>query len=178
MATYKALSPAAEVNGRTVLSVLEVMPLRRLAEEILLRNKIGHPKPERWYPQQAWLDFFKEIESQVGTDILFSMGMQIPAHATFPPSIDSIRKALASIDIAYHINHRNGEIGHYRFIQAGPRAAQIICNNPYPCDFDRGIITTMATMFKPKDSPGVKITHAADSCRKKGADICTYNITW
>lgn len=178
MATYKAFSPAAEINGQTILATLNSILLRNMALEALCMNGIDDPKPNQWYPQQAWLNAFRHIEQQVGSGALFQIGTQIPANATFPPSIDSITKALASIDIAYHINHRNGEIGCYKFVSTGPRAAQIICNNPYPCDLDRGIITSMATLFKPKGSEGIKVVHNPGACRQKGADICAYTITW
>lgn len=51
------------------------------------------------------------------------------------------------------MNHRNGEIGYYKLISINLKANTAImnCKNPYPCNFDRGIITTMARKFRPLD---------------------------
>ena len=76
------------------------------------------------------------------------------------------------------MNHRGGEIGHYNHKSYGPNKATIECANPYPCDFDRGIIEAMATRFKPNGAI-VKVQHdASKPCRKNGADSCTYQVSW
>ena len=55
---------------------------------------------------------------------------------------------------------------------------RVLCSNPYPCEFDFGIVEHTARMFAPKGV--VTSVHHDDSqpCRKKGADSCTYRITW
>ena len=55
----------------------------------------------------------------------------------------------------------------------------MICKNPYPCDFDKGIIKAVAKKFKPKDSVNIIVEHDESApCRKKGADSCTYLVSW
>ena len=54
--------------------------------------------------------------------------------------------------MAYHMNHRNGIIGDYKFEKTSDTSAKIICTNPYPDEFDKGIITTMARRFAPEKS--------------------------
>jgi hypothetical protein len=94
------------------------------------------------------------------------------------------------VDVAYHINHRkNGVplfdmnrgtmsegIGHYGYERiAGKNKIVSLCKNPYPCAFDHGILTAMARKF----APAAKVTHDdSKECRSKGADSCTYVITW
>lgn len=69
-------------------------------------------------------------------------------------------------------------IGHYVFSKPGDREAKMVCQNPYPCDFDRGIIEGMARKFRPTGST-VQIAHNdAAPCRKKGAQSCEYIIKW
>jgi hypothetical protein len=110
---------------------------------------------------------------------LFNIGVKIPEIAKLPPDNGNIEKALGAIDVAYHMNHRKGEIGHYGFQMSGPRSATMLCRNPYSCDFDRGIMESMARRFKPTESVLVKVRHDDHaSCRKKGADSCTYHVTW
>ena len=70
-------------------------------------------------------------------------------------------------------------IGHYGYEKAGETSAVMTCGNPYPCDFDRGIIDAMARAFKPADSLFIKVRHDdTQPCRKNGADACTYRVQW
>ncbi|MEN8904960.1 MAG: hypothetical protein ABF289_03275 [Clostridiales bacterium] len=179
MAQFVALKTGVEVNGETVLSIVNGVGIfKKQALEILKRNGIENPKAGEWHSQQSWLNAFKEISEKIGSKSLFSIGKAIPENANFPPNIDTIQKALTSIDMAYHMNHRNGDIGNYKFVEVNENEAKIICDNPYPCDFDRGIIESMAKKFKPEDSIMTFVEHENGSCRKNGEDSCTYIITW
>lgn len=194
MAQFKSINPNVEVNGQTVLSIADGMGAgKRMGLKILSENNIDDPKPKNWYSQQDWLNAFKQISEKIGYNTLFLIGKSIPENAEFPPDIDSIEKALAAIDVAYHMNHRlNGKqlfnpqsgqmqegIGHYNFKKISENKAEIICDNPYPCDFDRGIIAAMARRFKPSDSVQVAVNHDdSKGCRNKGDNSCCYIITW
>ncbi len=194
MAQFITFDSSVNVNGETILSVVDGMgQTKNRAIEILKKNGIDNPEPGKWYSQQAWLDSFKEISEELGAFTLFSIGKKIPENAQFPPEIDDIEKALAAIDVAFHMNHsingkplfdpNNGQmdegIGHYGFEKSGDKEASMECNNPYPCDFDRGIIESMAQRFKPEDSSIVMVKHDdSKPCRKKGDDSCTYNVKW
>jgi len=179
MAQFKAFSEAVEVNGETVLSVVDGMgTMKTVANQILTEAGIKDPTPGQWYKQTAWLKAFKAISEKVGTNTLSVIGQKIPENAKFPPAIDNVEKALGAIDVAYHMNHRGGEIGHYAFTPTGPDAGTLVCNNPYPCDFDRGIITAMAKRFAPS-AVKVRVTHDdSKPCRKQGAESCTYTVSW
>jgi hypothetical protein len=179
MAQFKAMAPGVEVNGETVLSVVAGMGVfAEKGKTILSKAGIQNPMPGMWYPQQAWLDAFRIIAETVGPKTLTTIGSKIPESAKFPPSIDSIEKALAAIDMAYHMNHRKGEIGKYGFELAGPTSAIMVCKNPYPCEFDLGIILSMARRFKPVGSMPTVDHVAGKPCRKQGADSCTYKVAW
>jgi hypothetical protein len=180
MAQFVGFAEGVEVNGETVYAIVDGMgAFKAEAIEILARNGIHDPRPGTWHLQQSWLDSFREIAESLGDGTLLAIGRKIPENAKFPPRINTIEKGLMSIDVAYHINHRRGEIGHYQFWSSGPRSAKIVCHNPYPCAFDRGIIDAMAQRFKPADSKLVTVEHDdACPCRKKGADSCTYTVAW
>ncbi len=106
------------------------------------------------------------------------IGHKIPETAIWPPEVNTIEQALASIDVAYHMNHRNGDIGHYTFIKTGERSGKMTCGNPYPCDFDFGIIEGTGKKFAP-DKTFLRVQHDnSQPCRKADADSCTYLITW
>jgi hypothetical protein len=175
-----------------VRSVLEGMgSAKALGTRFLTKVGIGEPKAGQWYQQQKWLDAFKEIAGEIGPNTLFQIGLAIPRNAVFPPEIDTIQKALSAIDIAYHMNHRldgkvlfdgakMGEgIGHYTCTpNANGRSAVVVCANPYPCDFDKGIIEAMARRFKPATSMSVSMRHDDGGCRKNGNNACTWHVSW
>jgi hypothetical protein len=179
MAQFQAFSPQVMVNGQTVLSVISGMgAFKETAAQILQRNGIPNPAAAAWYPQQAWLNAFREIAQTIGSSTLHQIGLSIPRNAKFPPGVNTIDKALESIDVAYHLNHRGGEIGHYSFAKTGPKGAIMICKNPYPCDFDRGLVEAVANQFKPAGSI-VRIQHdSTKPCRAKQGDSCTYVVSW
>jgi hypothetical protein len=192
MTQYVAIDPEMEVNGETVRAIVNGMDDKRLAYEILEKNGIKDPQPGKWYSQQSWLDAFREIGENVGDDALKKIGNAIPHNAQWPPDVDDVDKALASIDVAYHMNHRKdgvvlfnpetGEmkegIGHYGWDQTGEKEGRMRCDNPYPCPFDLGIIEAAAEKFA-KEKACVQVIHEEGECRnmEKG-DCCTYIIKW
>lgn len=179
MSQYVAFDSNVEVNGETVLTTVNSFPevMRGFAMKILKSHGIDNPKPGEWYSQKAWLSSFKEISEKFGVNTLFEIGKQIPANAKFPPEIDNIEKGLAAIDVAYHMNHRNGDIGFYKMVEhiTAKRTLIMHCKNPYPCDFDRGIITTMGRKFEAGTE--VKLDTSNPS-RKDGADDSWYIVTY
>lgn len=162
-----------------VVYALEIGQDTRL--EILAKHGIIEPRGDAWYPQKAWLDAFQEIAEEIGNHTLFSIGKAIPEHAELPPQIDTLEKALMAIDMGYHLNHRGGEIGHYTLTSFDPESqtAVMVCNNPYPSEFDRGIITAFLRRFRPADSlKSDVILDYNQPTRLKGADSCTYKLAW
>lgn len=194
MAQFVAFNSEVDVNGETVLAIVDGMgSFKERAFSILKESGIDKPKPGAWYRQQFWLDAFKKISDAIGAYTLFNIGKKIPENANFPPEIDNIEKALSGIDIAYHMNHSIGKeamfnpangvmkegIGHYGYEKKDDRTVIMMCNNPYPCDFDRGIIESMANKFKPQGVSMIIVSHDdTKPCRKKGADSCTYIVKW
>ena len=179
MAVFKAYEPTVEVNGETVLSIVDGMgAFKERALKTLAACGIPNPVPGLWYPQQSWLDAFRIISDTIGPNTLRSIGLKIPENARFPPQIDTIDKALAAIDVAYHMNHRKGEIGHYTFERTGDSSARMLCANPYPCDFDRGIIEAMARKFAPKGRAPAVVHDDNAPCRKTGGESCSYEVRW
>ena len=62
MTQFKACAPSVEVNGETVLSVVEGMGIfKDSAYKVLEENGIKDPAPGKWYSQQAWLNSYKKI---------------------------------------------------------------------------------------------------------------------
>ena len=182
MAQYVPFDPDVEVNGQTILAFVNAVPAYKVTMVgILAKHELPDVQPEGWFSQKKWLNAFKEIGEKYGANTLFAIGKVIPENAVFPPEIQSLKDALASIDIAYHMNHRNGEIGYYKLMEFNERGRKAImeCKNPYPSHFDRGIIMTMARKFMPNYSSIIKVElDESKPSRLNGADSCTYNVSW
>jgi len=179
MAQYKEFEENVEVNGETVLSTINSFPdfMRNTAIEMLKSKGISDPQAGKWYSQKAWLESFKEISEDYGSHTLFAIGKSIPENANFPPEIDTLEKALDSLDIAYRMNHRNGDIGYYKMVSHDIDKKEILiqCKNPYPCDFDRGIITSISRKFE----LAVKVELDPNKpSRKDGADDSWYIVSY
>lgn len=178
MAQFVAFEKGIEVNGQTILSIINTLAD---GKEILNAHGIKNPEAGKWYPQQAWLDTFKAISKEIGEQTLFSIGTAVPENALFPSDVDNLEKGLKSIDLAYRMNHRGGEIGTYRLIRFNEKArkAVMICQNPYPSEFDRGIISSMLRKFKPASSSNYEVNlDTTKGSRINGEHSCTYNISW
>jgi hypothetical protein len=180
MAQFKAFDTKVEVVGEGVFSLLAALSWNQtLAKEILARHGIINPQAGKWYPQQAILDTYREIAETMGVHTLYQIGAKIPENAIFPAEIDSVEKALASLDIGYHLNHRGGEIGYYRLDKMESNRAVLVCYNPYPCDFDQGIIVGTVRRFAGGTTVLVNERHdESKGCRKLGGASCTYIVEW
>lgn len=169
-----------------------------LAYKILLDEGLGTTdrtgvvkfEPGAWYPLERWLHALERIGNEFGHLLLYQSGMTTPKNAVFPPTVTDIHSGLRCVDLAYHMNHATGGesmfnpgtgqmlegIGHYGYSQAmNKNLITIDSTTPYPCDFDRGIITAMAQRFQPLAT----LTHdTSKPCRKNGGASCAYHVTW
>ncbi len=193
------LDSGLEINGHDAVS--NVIPafrlIPRLAYRIFARHELGTldgsgqfvPDPRPWWPMVNYLRALFEISEAVGPAKTVTIGKRIPQSAALPPSIHDIHSVFASIDVAYHLNHRkNGKlmfdtatgrmtegIGHYLYQpHEGENRMTVVCETPYPCDIDRGILLGFALRFEPQ----AFVEHAPETCRKRGSASCAYVIGW
>jgi len=183
MPEFTAFSPNVKVNRQTILALVNGMGsigiFKKMALDALKTNGIELLKSQEWYPQQAWLNTFNYIAKEMGPQTLFQIGKKVPENAKFPPHIKSLEEALNSIDVTHHLNHKDGEIGHYDSMFVNDSKAVIISNNPYPCEFDRGIIEGICHKFKTKNTAFFVVEHDdKQPCRRNGAYSCTYFVSW
>jgi len=175
MSEYLAFEPQVEVLGAAIMSVSAGLGDRAIP--ILEKHNLYPLHRDQWYKQQDWLDAFKELSRRSMLDLL-AIGMKIPDEAAWPPDVNDVHSALASVDIAYHMNHRNGEIGHYEYHKIGEYNGIMVCNNPYPSDFDQGIVYGTARKFCSNPASVRVMLDNKEPSRKQGAESCTYTIRW
>lgn len=123
------------------------------------------------------MNTFEAIADELEPHILDRLGEQIPHVAEWPAEIAGVEAGLAAIDEAYQLNHRGGEIGFYRFEPIDDQTGRMICENPYPCPFDRGLVRATARRYAPVEA-FVFVEEVGDDCRRDGADRCTYEVSW
>jgi hypothetical protein len=193
---YRAFAPDIEILGTALMATFGGFgPLRAIFERMMCREGLvdcavpgASIQMDAWYAQQAWLDALNEIDQQFGTEVLFNIGAEIPNNAVFPALAVDVHTAVASIDVAYHLNHRRAGrimydaktqqmlegIGHYGCERLGDTHILSTCMTPYPCEFDLGIVVTMARRFEPRTI----VEHVGTECRRHGAQACTYSLRW
>ncbi|MCE9669334.1 hypothetical protein LY474_16100 [Myxococcus stipitatus] len=186
------------VTGASVYSIVEAIQSFSVLVNALLDVMKVPPRADgtrtidqtQWYPIEDYLQAYKKIDTLLGGRGLEKVGSMIPKNAVFPPNVTDIHSALASIDVAFHMNHRkNGKemfnpatgemmegIGHYTYKAVpGKNEGFMVSANPYPCRFDLGLVRGMAQRF----APIATVTHDLEhGCRQKGGGSCTYVITW
>jgi hypothetical protein len=182
MAEYVPFSSNVEVLGQTVLSCVNALPsYQNVMEQVLTKHGLIDIAPDKWYSQERWLNAFRDIGKRYGPHTLFLIGKAIPTNAKFPPNINNLESGLNSIDVAYKMNHRNGEIGYYKLLELNHEQKRAImeCRNPYPSFFDMGIILSIARKFKSNPSDIVEIARdETKSSRLTGGMSCRYILKW
>jgi len=194
MAQFIPFAPNVEALGASILAFQEALPTpdsRKRVIDFLEKNGIKKVDSEKYYPQKTFLKTLEMVSQLLGPSSTFLIGKLVPEKAIFPPQIDTLEKALNSIDVAYGMNHRypkeqgdkDKNIGYYKLISfdSVKKNAVMECKNPYASEFDRGIISAMLRKFKPKDA-SMKYDVVLDTTKKptrlSGGDSDFFNIYW
>jgi hypothetical protein len=199
MRQFEVVEKGIECSAACFQAIVEGFgPFKSSISRLLLAEGIGKKGPDGmvafdedgWYPLEKELGAWKRTLDEVGYGTLFASGRRIPRHAVLPPTINDLESSLRSMDVAYHLNHRkHGElmfdivsgrmlegIGHYEVVRAGnERRILVTAPGPYPCDYNRGIVTGFAERFEPKARVVQDMTKPD---LKQGAESSSYIVTW
>ncbi|HXK18365.1 MAG TPA: hypothetical protein VNG33_11210 [Polyangiaceae bacterium] len=190
------IDPGIEVGGGSIGSIIDAFQqypsivTKYLVQSGLLTGKQSQIDRAAWYPLDKWLSVYHSIAKDVGLNSLYTIGKKVPEYVELPPQVTDIRSLFSTLNIAYHLTHRkNGVvmfdpstgkmldgIGNVTCDFAGDeRKLTLKFENPYPCEFDRGLIHAFAMRFE----PAARVVHDSNApCRKKGASSCTYVVSW
>jgi hypothetical protein len=187
--------PGIEVGGVSIAAVVDAFQqypsiVTKYLVQYGLGTKQGTIDRSAWYSLDKWLAVYNAIAKEVGINSLYAIGKKVPENIELPPHVTDIRSMFGSLNIAYLLNHRkNGEL---MFDMATGKmldgAGKVTCDfvegeqkltlkfeNPYPCEFDRGLIHAFAMRFE----SAARVMHDNSApCRKKGASSCTYMVSW
>ncbi|MCP3145351.1 hypothetical protein [Pyxidicoccus xibeiensis] len=192
-------APGITVSGTSARAVIEaVKSFSVLVAELLQVLKVETRDASgalvidanAWYPVEHYLEAYKKIDTLLGGRGLEKIGTLVPKNAVLPPGLSDAHSVLAGTDIAFHMNHcRDGTpmfdpatgqmlegIGHYAYRPVeGKKEVHMVCDTPYPCRFDQGLLKGFAQRFEPT---ATLVHDLSTGCRAKGGASCTYIITW
>jgi hypothetical protein len=180
MQEFECYDSAIQTGGGVIDAFLSAFGSYKSRGEKVICRHLGiervDPRPEAFYPVTKFLGAMAELQEQFGAGFMRKIGAFIFEKAVFPPGIDSAEKGLSVVNQAYYMNHRNadGKIGGYHW-QAGAAGGTMLCDNPYPCAFDMGILETIARRFE----PAAAVMHEPNEpCRHEGGEHCSYSVRW
>lgn len=137
-----------EAHGSSVQNIVEGCGVfQRRVKTMLAERGITDIDPNNWYDLEVVLSVTDELANSVGPNVLVEIGKYVPKNAQFPPEIDSFDKALMTLNVAYQMNHRNGNIGEYKVNQEDAKTFKVIANTPYPSKFNLGLLRGLARKF-------------------------------
>jgi len=168
-----------EVFGKAVKSILAgMMAIQSRAERMLAANGINPLIEDQWYPIEGVLKTFSDVQRQIGPHTVRSIGRKCIGVAEMPV-FRTLDDALRGLGAAYMMNHRGDtNIGGYHYSAETARRGRMTCDNPYPCEFDEGLIDAVLERFRPSDAFIIRFDHDPGTCRTRGDKHCTYNIAW
>lgn len=180
MAAHVEISQV-EVKGEAIQAIVQAMALiQKRALKILAEHGMSPLESETWYPMAQLVEVTRRIQTEIGPNTMRAVGRKLNENIIpFPPHVRSLEDAMRFVNLSYQTFHRGrGRIGGYQYESLGERKGRMTCDDPYPCDFDRGALEALGERFRPQDSLWVRVEHQAQGCREQGAHACIYDITW
>jgi hypothetical protein len=174
MRVFEAPSPNAQARGAAIQSIVEGVPsvFEDKARRILAKNGIEEIAVDEWYSMQSYLDAYETVVDEVGDQTLQNIGATTPETAEWPPGVETPFEALSSIDDAYQLNHRGGDVGHYEAERIDETTARVECHTPYHSRYEQALVKSTAALF----ADGLVSIREVDS--SNGGARCTFEVSW
>ena len=166
---------SVKIIGQTINSIKKAFVREKFATKFIVDAVGEHVEEDKFYPAEGFLKALDNIGSKMDVAVLQKIGTKIIESAQWPPGVDNLTAGLQSISVAYKMNHQPNDvaiIGDYEYNKIGENEFTITATNPYPCDFDLGIVRGVAKTFE----SGVFVRHLEGSCRKRGNSKCVYQV--
>jgi len=179
MDKFTAFDTEAEVMGTPVLAFQAAVELLEGdPTEALEIHGLLDISADDWVSQQDYLNMLRYFSEHNSNSLsLVAVGMKIPEKIAWPDTISALSEAFKVFEKIYQRAHRNGEVGNYSMKEIGPHHIQVIADNPYPSDFDYGIIVGISRKFSP-EGVNAMVTRADSPSRLQGDDYCVFDIIW
>ncbi len=154
--------PEALVRAANVRATLDAFQLRpSLGQRLIEKHALALEdlRPDKFILVQRWLDTLKEIQQEIGSNIIHRVGVAILENAEFPPTFEHIDAVFANMDAVYYANHQ-GDVGHYRTKRHPDGSWEVRCETPYPRAFEHGLVEGACRHPKFNRGKGYHVTYA------------------
>jgi len=127
-------------------------------QPLVKKHDLTKIDPEKWYPQQKFVDFLYDVVQQYGGLDATAIGLEMAARYVLPYGVTSVVEALAALDETYHVSHENeSEESGWRFEQLDDGTYLLIAYDPYPPDFSYGVVYGLIQRFAAGDTFAVEM---------------------
>ena len=181
MKEFEEIDARYRVNRPAIVSFVAAFGAYRIRGEKIICRHLGVDNlaaaDETVYSMRAYLAAMEELQEQFGQEFMKTLGLSVSENSVFPPETNTVLKVMEVFNIAYYLNHPDvptGAIGGYHWKPTSDREGVMVCDGPYPCAGDAGLIEGMVKKFGPE----TKVTHEPGLCRHDGGDSCRYSVTW
>jgi hypothetical protein len=182
MAQFVCFYPNATVSGRVVNMLLKIAPLQHApVYETLQRHGLQNPHEEQWYSLQNYLNAYRELSRQLGSYFLLNAGKQFFSFIRLGAEIQTLPDAVKALNEWYKDQHRGEQLEYFQVQGVFPERCeiQVLCQNPYPCYFDRGLLLALTKKYRPEQAKFFNVElHPNKPNRLMGSDESTYIISW
>ncbi len=176
---YKTFGPDAEVFGAAMLAFVQSINFENFSA-ILQKHGLTQIEPNRWYPQQIWLDVFSDITNNPNaTSNMVSIGMKVIETAPLDMMEGvSFTDMMLGFSTSYTGSNRGADIGSIEAQVLGDKHILMVDKTPYPDDFVYGAYYAMARKFLPPNTKFVVKFDDDTPRREQGGEATLVHITW
>ncbi len=176
MAQFIAFDESVEIIGFGLQSIFTGIAAtigEGQAIEIFKKYNLYPIDEESWYSQQTCLDILKDLDEFAD---LVAVGFKVfqPLNS---PDIRTVVDALNFLDVGYQTIHRGDDRGGYQFYLISDQLGRLICHNPYPADFDFGVVYSLLKHYPTGNEMRIVWDEKVPN-RKQDADTCEFIIEW
>jgi hypothetical protein len=179
MGKYQTLGPDAEVYGGAMLAFVESIRFENF-KPILEKHGLQAIDPQKWYPQQLWLDVFNDIvQEDDSMSNMVSIGMKIAETAVEGlTGISFVDLMLGFGKNSYEANNRGADIGTIETRIIDDKHILMVDGTPYPDEFVYGAYYAMARRFLPAGSDFTVAYDTDEPTRNQGGAVTKVHIQW
>ncbi len=147
-----------------------------ITNNIFKNHNIFLEDKKEWLKLNDWLDVQNEVKEIFGSAMLYYIGKKTFHNAKWSKDIDSLPKALKSIDCAYHNTHTKGNIGNYLYKNDGDSTFYIHAKTPYQQEFNLGLLRGLCDVFISKHQKSTITINKRLKSDKRCRDNTVYKI--
>ena len=167
----------AQLRGQLIQTIANRLGQR--VQPVLQRHGLDNVQADGWYPQQDYLKAIEDL-AQDHEDIVFDLiaiGIDMALESEFPPEINTLEKALFSLDELYHRNNRNAG-GGWQVKKNRPHNLTCVSSTPMPPDLEYGLLYGLTERFGRKGYIYHVVHDSKAPRRLEGGLTCTYHVFW